>query len=168
MSRNFEFAVPPHGGQRAGRYTSAASVQIGAPVVVSGAESDGRLPVVLQTSATTPPKPGKGGILVYEELFTDATGDSPSDVIKCPAASPVQVVSGQDVKVRLRNTDAVLMVAGVGATPTLSVGDYLAPQTSASDVNGYWVGVGTTATNAWLVVTSINNTTGEVEARLNF
>jgi len=95
-----------------------------------------------------------------------------------PAGEAVQVVNGEDVKVAFKNTTATsfltrsnyptarVMVAGLGATPTVAVGDYLTPGTG-NNTAGYWAETATEA-NAWLVVTAVNASTGEVEARLNF
>jgi hypothetical protein len=58
------------------------------------------------------------------------------------------------------------MVAGLGATPTVAVGDYLTPGTG-NGTAGYWAETATEA-NAWLIVTAVNASTGEVEARVNF
>jgi hypothetical protein len=86
------------------------------------------------------------------------------------------MVSGSEVKVVLRNTAdrtflntrsyaGRVMVAGLGATPTLAVGDYLTPGTGDDDA-GYWAEG--TAANGWLVITNVDAARGEVEARLTF
>jgi hypothetical protein len=56
------------------------------------------------------------------------------------------------------------MVAGLGATPTLQVGDYLTPGTG-NDSAGYWAETASAA-NAWLVVTLVDSARQEVEAEL--
>ncbi len=186
--RNFEFRVPPHGGQRSGRFylDETTDTPIGAPVLVdtSGSEDSlGLLPVNLATTDQAKPDPGMGGILVYEHGPGGFAGDDPwlttySDKDKAPAGKSVQVVSGTDVKVVLRNTDdetflnsrdydGRVMVAGVGvATPTVVVGDMLTPGVG-DDTNGYWAET-STAANAWLIVTKVDNDRKEVEARVNF
>jgi hypothetical protein len=58
------------------------------------------------------------------------------------------------------------MVAGLGATPTVAIGDYLTPG-AGDDVSGYWAETATAA-NGWLVVTKVDADRGELEARLNF
>lgn len=165
-SRNFEFRVPPKGGQRAGRYVVDAATNIGAPVIVSGSPpniavtEDDALPVTVAGDAAGVPKNGFGGILVYEEIFTDFAGDSPSDAIQAPAGAKVQVVSGPDVKVAFRNSTALTIVN----MTNVDVGDGL------DTVDGGTWAV-TAGSNPWLTVTDIDSTIpGEevVEARFNF
>lgn len=185
--RNFEFRTPPIARDRGGRYylDSATPVAIGAPVKVdvAGDENDlGLLPVQLATGAQAIPASGMGGILVYEYGPWAFAGDDPwlttySDKGDAPAGAAVQVVSGKNVKVVLRNTedftflagrdyDGVTFVAGLGATPTVAVGDLLTPGTG-NGTSGYWAETGT-ASQGWLVVTKVDTERGEVEARLNF
>lgn len=185
--RNFEFRVPPRSGERSGRYflDEASAIPIGAPVLVdeSGDEDDmGLSPVNLATGATPKPAPGMGGIAVYEHAPAAYAGFDPllttySDVDTVPAGKAVQVVSGTTVKVVFRNTedetflqtrdyDGRVMVAGLGATPTVAVGDFLTPGTG-DDTSGYWAETGSAA-NAWLVVTKVDSDRGEVEARFLF
>lgn len=184
--RNFEFRVPPESAERGGRYylSGGSDVAIGAPVKVESAtENDlGLLPVVLATGAQAKPLSGQGGILVFEHGPAAFAGDDPylttySDKGNAPAGKAVQVVRGFDVKVVLRNTSTssflhtttytgVTFVAGLGATPTLTVGDMLTPGVG-NGTSGYWAETGTAA-NAWLIVTKVDNTRGEVEAKLNF
>lgn len=186
--RNFEFRVPPHGGQRGARYvlpTSApADLPIGVPVrVADGAVPDemGRLPVALATGGQAP-KQGLSGILLYEHAPAAFAGDDPnlttySDKDTVPRGRGVQVIAGDRIKVVFRNTtdrtflqtrdyEGRTIVAGLGATPTLAVGDYLTPGTG-DDTAGYWAETGTAA-NGWLVVESVDADRGEVECRLNF
>lgn len=184
--RNFEFRVPPRSGERAGRYylSGADDIPIGAPVVVdtAGDENDlGLLPVELATGAQAPPANGMGGIAVYEHAPAayagyDAALTTYSDIDTVPAGKAVQVVSGATVKVVLRNTEdetflntrdyeGRVFVAGLGATPTLAVGDFLTPGTG-NDNAGYWAE--STAENGWLVITKVDNDRGEVEARFTF
>jgi hypothetical protein len=185
--RNFEFRVSPRGGQRAGRFYVEDATLIGAPVKLA-ADADphghelGLAKVELATGAQAP-KPGVSGICVYEFKGADGwAGDDPhlttfSDKDTVPAGAAVQVVSGDTVKVAFRNTDDVTflnarnyegrtMVAELGATPAVSVGDYLTPGVG-SDAAGYWAKT-TDATQAWLVVTGVDPDRGEVEARMLF
>jgi hypothetical protein len=182
--RNFEFRVPPRAGQRGGRYAAGAStIVIGAPVKATGAEDTrGRLVVNLATGAQAP-VPGICGVAVYEYKGEEgwATYDpyltTYSDLDFVPALAGMQVVAGDTVKFLVRNTVARTflntrsytgrkMVAGLGATLTLQVGDYLTPGTG-DDTNGYWAETAVFA-NAWAVITKVDNTRGEVEARMLF
>lgn len=182
--RNFEFRVTPKSGERAGRYflDTATAVPIGAPVVLSGeVDSGGRLGVELASQASNKPAPGTGGILVFEHIQfigVDPAANTYSDFDTAPALAGVQVISGSSVKVGLKNTTdtnfltregypaARVMVDGVGATTTVEVGDFLTPGVG-DDTDGYWEATATAA-EAWLIVTAVNGSTGEVEARLNF
>ena len=185
--RNFEFRVPPRSGERSGRYylDEASAIPIGAPVLVdvAGDEDDmGLLPVNLATGAQDRPKSGLGGIVVYEHAPAAYAGNDPylttySDIDTVPVGKAVQVISGDTVKVVLRNTDdetflntrdytGRVMVAGLGATLSLAVGDYLTPS-DGDDDNGYWEETATES-EAWLVVTKVDNDRGEVEARFAF
>lgn len=185
--RNFEFRTSPKGAQRSGRYYLAGTtdIPIGAPVKYDSGEDEnalGLLPVSLATGAQATPKPGMGGIAVYEHAPAAFAGNDPflttySDIDTVPAGKAVQVVSGADVKVVFRNTEdrtflntrdytGRVMVAGLGATVTVEVGELLSPATG-NDTDGYWAVTGTAA-NAWLVVTKVDNDRGEVEARFVF
>lgn len=184
--RNFEFRVAPKSGQRSGRFflAGADDIPIGAPVKYSSADGEnelGLLAVTLATGAQATPNPGMGGIAVFEHAPAAFAGVDPflttySDIDTVPVGKAVQVVSGVDVKVVLRNTAARdflgraytgrTMVAGFGATPTVAVGDYLSPGTG-TDADGYWVETGSAA-NAWLVVTKVDHDRGEIEARFVF
>lgn len=186
---NLDFRVPPTGGDRSGRFflDEDVAVVIGAPVVVDVAEAEndlGLLPVNLATGSQVRPKPGMGGILVFEHKNAESfAGTDPylttfSDLDKVPANKACQVVNGLSVKVALSNTvdqnflhsrtyPGRIMVAGLGgATPTVVVGNYLTPGTG-NDGAGYWAVTGTEA-NAWLVVTKVDNSRGELEARILF
>jgi hypothetical protein len=186
--RNFEFRVPPDGGQRGARYalpsTAPADIPIGAPVrVADGATADemGRLPVALATGAQAPKK-GLSGIVLYEWAPAAYAGSDPylttfSDKDKVPRGQACQVVSGDMVKVVFRNTvDKVFLhtrdypgrviVAGLGTTPTLAVGDMLTPGTG-DDSAGYWTETADAA-DAWLIVEHIDSTRQEIECRLAF
>lgn len=189
--RNFEFRVQPHGGQRAARYINPAdgsNIVLGAPVRVdaaAGSDENGRLEVGLASGVGTgTPKPGLGGIAVYEWAPNAFAGTDPlltlySDRDYIPAGEPCYLVSGEEVKVVLRNTAennffgqrtyaARTMVAGIGgATPTVLVGDMLRPADVPNDTNGYWRET-SVASEAWLVVTHVDAERGEVEARFLF
>lgn len=183
-TRNFVFRVSPRHGERAGRYvldSGSDALPQGVPVVVTG-ESDGlgRQVVELATGAQDAPAPGKGGVLVYDQFRYDGVDpavNTYSDMDTVPPGKAVQVVSGDTVKVALKNTDSTsflsrsdypgarVMVAGVSiATPTVAVGDMLTPG-DGDDTNGYWKET-STASEAWLIVTSVS--ANAVEARLNF
>lgn len=188
--RNFDFRVTPEPRERQGRYVldNGSDIPIGVPVITTGTADDeltGALAVELATGAQAPPDPGQGGIVVYE--WIDLNGLDPvlndySDRDTAPDGRMVQVVRGEGVKVVFRNTSdstfmanaypagrsyaGRIMVAGVGATPTVAVGDYLTPGTGDDD-NGYWTETAN-ANEAWLVIESVDPDRGEVEARLLF
>ena len=184
-SRNFQFRVSPRHGERSGRFTlKGGSYPMGVPVKTDGTNDGlGRANVVLATGDQAKPLPGQGGILVFEQLRYDGldpvinTYSDAEDIVK--VGSPVQVVSGDTVKIALINTTATsflirtgyptarIMVAGVSiATPTVAVGDGLTPGTG-DGTSGYWAETSTDA-NKWLVVTSVDKVAGTVEARINF
>lgn len=187
--RNFEFRVPPLSGQRGGRYVTPAAgskLPIGVPITVdtsAGFNSLGLQIVKLASSNTYKPESGRSGILVYEYAPNAFAGDDQflvtySDKDTAPLAAPCQMVSGDTVKVVLRNTfdrtflgstayTGRVMFALLGATPTVTVGDYMLPHASPSGSNGYWDKT-STAADAWLLVTKIDNARHEVEARLLF
>jgi hypothetical protein len=186
--RNFEFRVPPDGGMRGARYvlptTAPADIPIGAPVrVADGAVPDsmGRLPVALATGAQAPKK-GLSGIVLYEWAPAAFAGDDPllttySDKDTVPRGNACQVISGDMIKAVFKNTaDKVFlqtrnylgrtMIAGMGATPTLAVGDMLTPGTG-TDAAGYWAETAT-AGDAWLIVENVDTVRQEVECRVAF
>lgn len=185
--RNFDFRVPPVHGQRGGRYilptTAPADLPIGVPVrVPDGAVPlDGRLPVALATGAQAPKK-GFSGLLLFEYGPAAFSGDDPllvtySDKDRAPRGQGVQLIRGDAIKVVFKNTAARvfygvrnypgrIMVAGMGATPTLAPGDMLTPGVG-TDVGGYWAETATAA-EAWLIVESVDAARQEVEARFNF
>lgn len=185
--RNFDFAVPPSGKQRKGQfYNDGVAIPIGAPVIVdltnNGINALDLVPVVLAKTSQVIPLNGQGGVVVYEYGPAAFAGDDPtlttySDKDTVPAGSACQVVSGMDVKVRFTNTSAStflntrayagrVMVAGIGATPTVTVGNVLTPGTG-NDSAGYWAKT-TTVANGWLIVTKVDNTRSELEAQFAF
>lgn len=183
--RNFEFRVHPHSVNRSGRHYNAegADLPIGVPVVVDTTADENALglsPVVLADEDAARPLPGEGGILVYEYGPAAFAGYDPlyttySDLDFAPDGDAVQMVNGEYVKVLLRNTEdrtflnsrtytGRTMVDGIGATPTVAVGDYLTPGDGS---NEYWKETSDVA-DAWLVVTKVDTDRGEVEARVLF
>jgi hypothetical protein len=182
--RNFFFLSTPEGAHRRGRYwLDDTATPIGAPVKLSATGDDGlgRLGVELATGDQAKPTPGAGGVLVYEYIQyigVDENLVTYSDLDLAPAGAAVQVVNGTETKVGYNNTtattfltrtgypDARIMVAGVGATTTVEVGEFLTPGVG-NDTDGYWA-VTTTPANAWLTVTHVNGDTGLVEAVINF
>lgn len=184
--RNFEIIVSPYGRGRRGRFylDSATAIPIGAPVTYSlagdsGAENDlGLQPVILATGADLAPTE-MSGIGVYEYAPNAYAGDDPvltnySDKIDIPAGAAVQVIRGDYVKVRFTNTVTETFLntrSYAGRTMVdltgIAVGDFLQPEASPSDSNGYWQEAVTPA-NAWLVVTKVDATRGELEAQMTF
>lgn len=168
-SKNFEFRKDPRSGQRSSRFRlGSEAVPIGAPVVLSATADHltdelGLLEVELATGAQAPEK-AVCGIAVFEHIDPDEAVYG--DVSVCPAGRPVQVTYGDAVKVAFRNTADRTMVAGLGATPTLEVGDLLSPGTG-TDEDGYWA-ANSTASNGWMVVTHVDASVGLVEAEFIF
>lgn len=184
--RNFHTRVSPYTQQRRGRYVMAqgADVPIGAPVIAANLAVPDHsltdsLPAQLATGAQAP-KRGFAGIGIYEHI--QIIGHDPvlttfGDIDTIPDTEMFQLICGPNVKVVFRNTAARVfrttrnytgrvMVAGMGATPTVAVGNYLTPGTG-NDSAGYWATTGT-ASNAWLVVTNVDVARQEVEAEFNF
>lgn len=172
------------GGTAAGSSGGAGLLPIGAPVVadlVAGLDSAGRQIVKLAAQAATPT--AMSGVVVYEFAPAAYAGHDPylttySDLDYVPLGQACQVVAGDiGAKMCLTNTVANtflqvrtypgrIMVNGFGATATVIVGDYLVPGLG-NDVDGYWQSQAS-ATNAWAVITSIDTTRLEVEARMLF
>lgn len=173
----------------------AGLLPIGAPVVAdltAGQDAQGCQYVKLATQASVSPyddnsnsavTSGMAGILVYEYGPAAFAGYDPflttySDLGIVPLGARVQVISGDTTtKVVFRNTvanqflgirpyAARSMVNGFGATPTVAVGDYLVPG-AGDDVDGYWQST-STEVGAWLVITRVDTTRLEVEARMLF
>jgi hypothetical protein len=196
--RNFEFRIPPNHGARGGRFAAPAAtlgggtgsplglIPIGAPVVadlVAGLDSAGRQIVKLAPSGTLSSAASDGGIMIYEYGPAAFAGFDPylttySDLDVAPLAAGVQVVAGDaSTKVVFTNTTANsflgiraypgrTMVLGIGATPTVIVGDFLVPG-AGTETGGYWLSTATAA-GAWMVITSVDTSRAEVEARMLF
>lgn len=182
--RNIEFRVTPEEYMRRGRIIlgQGSDVPIGVPLLV-GTTPDplwtGALPATLATGAQAP-SPGMSGLGIYEWVDFNGLDEqlfSSSDRDKIPNGKQFQLISGKGVKVVFKNTTAHsfmgtrnyagrTMVAGMGATPTVLVGDYLTPGTG-SDAAGYWARTAT-ATQGWLRVTNVDATRQEVEAEFVF
>lgn len=182
--RNFEFRITPTEEERHGRVYlgGATDVPIGVPLVIAANATPSdlwtdALPAALATGAQ-PFKRGLCGIGVYEHI--DFNGADPSltlysDKDLIPAQRLVQLTAGPNTKVVFNNTadrtfmgvrnyKGRIMVAGMGATPTVKVGDLLSPGTG-TDAAGYWAETASAA-NAWLVVTNVDASRQEVEAEL--
>lgn len=181
---NVDFRSTPLPQQRQGRYILDASCAQGVPLIVTDDEPSELFTkartVELATGAQPPPLPGQGGFGIYEWIDLnglDPVINSASDRRDMPAGKLLQVIRGEEVKVVFRNTsdhtflrsrdyEGRIMVAGAGATPTVSEGDFLTPGVG-DDASGYWAETGNEA-NAWLVVELVDTDRGEVEARLLF
>jgi hypothetical protein len=184
--RNFDFRVTPMEYMRRGRFflDQGADIPIGVPVATADAAPPSlgyteALPAKLATGAQAPRK-ALCGLAVYE--WIDFNGLDPqiygySDRDTIPNGKLIQVISGVGVKVVFKNTadhtfmsqrsyKGRMMVAGMGATPTVKVGDHLSPGTG-TDAAGYWA-VNATATNAWLRVSHVDAQRQEVEAEFVF
>jgi hypothetical protein len=189
MGRFATNASPLSGAGSAGTGSAGTGlIPIGAPVIAdlgAGVDGLGRQLVKLATSADSGgdvPAPGLAGIAVYEYGPAAFAGFDPllttySDMGLCPAGQAVQVVHGTHVKVVFYNTIAELflgvrqypgrnMVNGLGATPTVSVGDFLVPG-AGDDTDGYWTSSSTEA-GAWFVITAVDPIRVAVEARMMF
>lgn len=167
--RSFENAV------RDGRFKTPATgspIVIGAPVMIDTANPG------FLTLATDSVNPTPGcGILVYEHIqfqgvdtFLTSPQDPPFNV--APLGRYAQMLHGAGVKVWFKNTAdkplydgrvqaGATLVAGLGATPTLAVGDWLTPAGDGTWKEG-------TATNGWLYVEQVSAAAGLVEARFRF
>lgn len=116
------------------------------------------------------------GFVLYEHIqfqgvdpFLTTQYDAP--FIYAPQGRYAQMVHGLGVKVWLRNTGALPLYDGrtqPGATlvstdlSTVAVGDNL-----TTNADGTW-SKAVSASTSWMVVESVNSTTGLVEARLTF
>lgn len=185
MGRFSTNAVPLSGAGSPGTgATGTGLIPMGAGVVAdtsAGTDSMGRQTVRLAAAGDTP-APGLAGIAVFEYAPAAFAGFDPllttySDLSVVPAGRALQVVHGTHVKVVFYNTiaesflgqrnyQARTMVQGLGATPTVTVGDFLNPG-PGDDTDGYWVSTATAA-GAWFVITSIDPVRVAVEARMLF
>lgn len=190
MARFASNVVPLSGAGTAGTgATGTGLIPLGAPCIAdtaAGFDSMGRQIIKLATTADpggdVPAPPLGAGLAVYEYAPAAFAGFDPllttySDLGVVPAGRGVQVVHGSHVKVVLYNTVTEVflgsrtyqgrtMVNGLGATPTVTVGDYLIPG-AGDDTDGYWVSTATAA-GAWMVITSIDLVRVALEARLLF
>lgn len=183
--RNVDFRVVPLEYQRRGRITQdeTTDIAMGAPFIIADAAVPDKywtdaLPAKLATGAQ-PPKRGMCGIGIYEWIDfnqLDAEYYTYSDKDLIPTKKEFQLISGDGVKVVFKNTadrkfmgirnyKGRIMVAGMGATPTVKVGDYLSPGTG-NDTAGYWAS--STSANGWLHVTNVDSKRQEVEAEFVF
>jgi hypothetical protein len=176
-------AAPLTGGSGS---ATAGLIPIGAPIVidtVAGLDSAGRQIVKLAPQGSLTTAEPVCGVMVYEYGPAAFAGTDPylttySDLDCAPLGQAVQVIAGDPAtKIVLTNTVANsflnirsytgrVMVNGFGATPTVTIGDYLVPG-AGNDVAGYWQSTATEA-GAWLVITSIDTVRAEVEARFLF
>lgn len=187
--RNFGFRASPKGAQRDGRFkvpSTGTAIPLGAPVKADLNETPDALGLqqVELATGSQAPEPGQSGLLVYEHKNDEGfAGDDPylttfADKGSAPLGSAVQVVHGDAIKVWFRNTDdkvflqsrtyegTTMVSEGGGSTPNLDVGDYLTPG-AGDGTDGYWA-VTDTASEAWLVVTEVDDARGLVTARLTF
>ncbi len=192
--RNFGFRIVPESENRPGRFsvpTTGTKIPIGAPIVTNGpagTDTAGRQIVALAAAGTLARK-GQTGILVYEYGPDAYAGFDPqlttySDMGDAPLGAAVQMVSGPNVKIVLKNTPEETflvtrtyaarkmveeLTADKGTTPsTVVVGDYLIPGTG-NTTTGFWkVGGGGATPNGWLVVTKVDDARGELEAHFTF
>jgi hypothetical protein len=186
--RNFGFRVAPQNESRQGRFSTPPAgnpIPLGAPVIAdlaAGLDPFGNQIVKLAPSGTLTTAGALLGICVYEYAPAAFAGLDPllttySDLGTAPLAKAIQVIFGVQTKLWLANTvtESFLgartypgrtMVSGIGASPTVIVGDYLIPFTG-DDVNGYWQSTATAA-GAWAVITNVDTVRAEVEARLLF
>ena len=180
--RNFEFRVPPTSRQRGGRFstpTTGSALPMGIPVHATTTRDDLDRQVIALAAADDSPKKGQSGIAIYEH-GDGATwaGDDPflttySDKDTLPKGKAIQVVSGEKIKVVLRNTVASTFLNTRDYTGRkmvdltgLAVGNFLTPGTG-NDTDGYWKKT-VVAGDEWLVVTKIDTDRGEVEAEFLF
>jgi hypothetical protein len=185
--RNGEFRRPPTAQMRDGRYATKVTdpaIPNFAPVVVDlpAGENSMLMQVVKLAPADTPRAfaADKGIALIEHIPATGYAGLDPllttyADLGTIPPGEAIQLIhgGGEQVKVLLRNTVARnflgirsypgrVMVAGLGATPTLQAGDFLTPG-AGNDTAGYWKET-STAANAWLQIVRVDLTRAEVEA----
>jgi hypothetical protein len=185
MARFATNATPLSGAGTSGTgATGTGLIPIGAGVTAdtsAGTDSFGRQVVKLAAGGDVP-APGLAGLAVYEFGPAAFAGTDPmlttwSDLGLCPPGRALQVVHGTHVKVVFYNTIAEIflgqrvypgrvMVQGLGATPMVTIGDFLNPG-PGDDTDGYWVSTATAA-GAWFVITAIDPIRVAVEARMLF
>jgi hypothetical protein len=172
-TRNFGFRSTEN-IVRESRLKTADTHRLGAPVVADAANA-GQLKAAIQTTAASP----LAGILWYEAIQykgVDGALSVPADLDTVGSGQYAQVVRGPGVKVWFHNTSAktladgrvvsaVTVVKGVGS---LAIGDTLCPNEAADVANGLWREAVPGTDPEWLTVTSVNTSTGYVEARFNF
>lgn len=188
LGRFFEFRQSPIPQHRLGRFkTGADPIVQGAPVTATATSRDSvdLREVIALAGEGTAFVPGLSGLLVWEAPWDWAWGHDPvtyrpSDVDTAPAHTPVQVVHGTEVRIALHNiaasdgTDGFMAYAGRNmvkpadlAVP-LVVGDKLTPGAGNGTTGGFWKKTTNTDATAWLTVTGVDLTIGEVEAQLRF
>lgn len=113
------------------------------------------------------------GVVVYEHIQrmgVDPYTSTALDFEVVPAGQYAQVLRGPGTKVWFKNTETAIsydgksragrsLVAGLGATPTVSVGDFLTVTATGTYEEG-------TAANGWFVVEQVQGDL--VEARFTF
>jgi len=164
----------------------AGCLPIGAPVVVNldvPEDAYGRQVVELAGEGALTTDQGIFGVALFEYGPAWSAGydiyiTTYSDMGFIPPGQAIIVVWGDPAtKFVFRNTvpnqflgiqnyPGRTMVAGMGATPTFSRGQYLVPG-NGNDTDGYWQATATRA-GAWAVITSVNPSRLEVEAQLLF
>lgn len=187
--RNFGFRVPPAASARQGRHATKLDddpIPIGAPIAVDASEDPtalGLQPVALAADGLARGAGGQKGVCVFEYGPDAFRGDDPaltnySDKDTVPPGKAVQMIGGDPaVKVWFRNTvdrtrlntrayTGRVMVAGLTATPSIVVGDFLVPGVGNDD-DGYWKETATEA-NAWFQVTFIDPLRLYLEAKMLF
>jgi hypothetical protein len=185
---NYLSGVAPGGGSLVGGSPTGqvGLLPIGVPVIAdlaAGQDAQGNQYVKLAPQGTLTTAQGGFGILVYEygpawAAQTDPYLTTYSDMGIVPLNTYCIVVKGDPAtKILLRNTNANTflftrnytgrtMVNGLGATPTVAVGDYLLPGVG-DDTNGYWETTSTEA-GAWAYIESVDDERLEVTATLMF
>lgn len=154
--RSFENIV------RAGRFRTPATgdaMEIGVPVVANPATGE----IDLADGSATKPL---GGVLVYEHIQKhgfDPDTFLPTDAHTVPLGVYAQIVRGPGVKVWLKNTADVTLIAGTDP----AAGEYLIPGSTGNA--GKWVKEADLA-DAWLVVEKVTGAGATlcVEARFVF
>lgn len=168
--RSFENAV------RMGRHKVAADFDEGANgelYIGTAVKADANGNIVRPAANAEPD--GLSGILVYEHIQYQGvdpglTTYSDAPFNKAPKGRFAQILRGPGAKVWFKNTSdktlydnrtqtGVTLVAGLGATPTLAVGDYLTPAADGTWQEG-------TAANGWLQVEQVSS--DGVECRVLF